>query len=57
MGPGTPLDVLELGTLKATDGAFSYDLPTGTDPSSFASAVIWCKQFAVQFAVAAFEGT
>jgi hypothetical protein len=43
---------LELGTLKATDGAFGYELPEGTDPADFASAVIWCKQFAVLFAVA-----
>lgn len=43
---------VELGTLKATDGAFGYQLPDGLDPSGFASAVIWCKQFAVQFAVA-----
>jgi hypothetical protein len=43
---------LELGTLKATDGAFGYDLPAGADPADFASAVIWCKQFAVLFAVA-----
>jgi hypothetical protein len=44
--------VLELGTLKATDGAFGYELPAGTDPTDYASAVIWCKQFAVLFAVA-----
>jgi hypothetical protein len=43
---------LELGTLKATDGAFGYELPEGTDPADFESAVIWCKQFAVLFAVA-----
>jgi hypothetical protein len=43
---------LELGTLRATDGAFGYELPNGTDPADFASAVIWCKQFAVLFAVA-----
>ena len=43
---------LELGTLKATDGAFGYELPAGTDPLAFESAVIWCKQFAVLFAVA-----
>jgi electron transfer DM13 len=48
--------VLELGMLKATDGSFSYELPAGTNPSTFASAVIWCKQFSVQFAVAAFGG-
>jgi hypothetical protein len=46
---------VELGTLKATDGAFGYELPEGLDPSEFASAVIWCKQFSVQFAVAALE--
>ena len=43
---------LELGTLKATDGAFGYELPEGTEPADFESAVIWCKQFAVLFAVA-----
>ena len=46
---------LELGTLKATDGAFGYALPDGFDPTDFESAVIWCKQFAVQFAVAPLE--
>ena len=43
---------LELGKLKATDGAFGYDLPPGTDPSDFASAIVWCKQFSHLFAVA-----
>ena len=47
--------VLELGTLKATDGSFGYELPDGADPTKFASAVIWCKQFSVLFAVAPFE--
>jgi hypothetical protein len=42
----------EVGTLKATDGAFGYPLPDGIDPTEFESAVIWCKQFAVLFAVA-----
>ena len=46
---------LEVGKLKATDGAFGYDLPAGTDPADFASAIIWCKQFSHLFAVAAFE--
>ena len=45
-------DALELGTLKATDGAFGYELPQGTNPAEFGSAVIWCKQFSVLFAVA-----
>ena len=43
---------LELGKLKATDGAFGYALPAGTDPTEFASAIIWCKQFSHLFAVA-----
>lgn len=43
---------LEIGTLKATEGAFGYELPEGTDPTGFGSAIVWCKQFAVLFAVA-----
>jgi hypothetical protein len=43
---------LELGVLKATDGAFGYALPAGTDPSDYASAIVWCKQFSHLFAVA-----
>jgi hypothetical protein len=43
---------LELGVLKATDGAFGYELPAGTDPADFASAIVWCKQFSHLFAVA-----
>ena len=45
---------LELGRLKATEGAFSYELPAGTDPAAFASAIVWCKQFSHLFAVAPF---
>jgi hypothetical protein len=47
-------DALELGRLKATDGSFGYDLPEGTDPSTFQSAIIWCKQFSHLFATAPF---
>jgi hypothetical protein len=46
---------LELGKLKATDGAFGYELPPGMDPADFASAIIWCKQFSHLFAVAPLE--
>lgn len=48
---------LELGPLKATDGAFGYELPAGADPGAYASAVVWCKQFAVLFAVAPLEAS
>lgn len=47
-------DALEVGLLKATDGSFGYDLPPGTDPADFASAIIWCKQFSHLFATAPF---
>jgi hypothetical protein len=43
---------VELGRLKATDGAFNTKVPAGTDVTALKSVVIWCKQFAVQFAVA-----
>ena len=48
-------DALELGLLKATDGSFGYDLPAGTDPGVFRSAIIWCKQFSQLFATAPFD--
>ncbi len=44
--------VVELGPLKATDGAFNTPVPAGTNVNELMSVVIWCKQFAVQFAVA-----
>lgn len=43
---------IELGRLKATDGSFNMDVPAGSGVTAAASVVIWCKQFAVQFAVA-----
>jgi len=43
---------IELGKLPATDGSFNMAVPPGTDLKDAASVVIWCKQFAVQFAVA-----
>jgi Electron transfer DM13 len=49
---GYSKQALELGTLKATDGSFNYEVPAGTDVAGLKSVVIWCKQFAVQFAVA-----
>lgn len=51
--PGGYVDgAVELGTLKATDGSFNTDVPAGTNVAEMRSVVIWCKQFAVQFAVA-----
>ncbi len=47
---------IEVGTLRATDGNFNMDLPAGVVPEGAASIVIWCKQFAVQFAAAPLGG-
>lgn len=44
---------LELGRLRATDGSFNYEIPSGSDLTAFKSAVVWCKQFGVLFATAA----
>ena len=43
---------INLGDLKATDGAFNYEVPPGTDVTRFKSAIVWCRQFSVLFAVA-----
>lgn len=45
-------DAINLGRLKATDGAFSYDIPQGTDIPRVRSVIVWCRQFAVLFATA-----
>ena len=47
---------IELGRLRATDGSFNTPIPAGTDVSTARSVVIWCKEFAVLFAVAALDG-
>jgi hypothetical protein len=47
-------DALLLGELKGTDGAFNYEVPAGSDISTYESAVIWCKSFSVLFATATF---
>jgi len=44
---------LNLGRLKATDGAVNYEVPSGMDLDGVKSVVVWCRQFRVQFAVAA----
>lgn len=45
-------EALNLGRLKATDGAFNYEIPANLDLTGIKSVVVWCRQFAVQFAVA-----
>jgi hypothetical protein len=43
---------IELGPLKATDGAFNMPVPAGADVREARSIIVWCKQFGVLFAVA-----
>ena len=45
-------EALNLGDLKATDGAFNYEVPAGTDLSAFGYVIVWCRDFAVLFASA-----
>jgi hypothetical protein len=40
---------LYLGTLKATNGSFNYELPAGTPVSDYKSVVVWCRAFTVLF--------
>jgi len=47
---------IELGRLRATDGSFNTPIPPGTDLTGVRSVVVWCREFAVLFAVAPFDG-
>jgi hypothetical protein len=49
VGGGKVSEMLNLGRLKATDGAFNYDIPASVDVAKVKSAVVWCRQFAVLF--------
>lgn len=40
---------LNLGRLKATDGAFNYEVPASLDVSKVKSVLVWCRQFDVLF--------
>ena len=40
---------LYLGTLKATNGTFAYEVPAGTSVADYKSVVVWCRAFAVLF--------
>jgi len=40
---------VKLGELKATDGAFNYEIPPGVTLEQLRSAVVWCDAFAVLF--------
>lgn len=46
---------LYLGTLKATNGSFNYELPAGIDLAEYRSVVVWCRAFSVLFTWADLE--
>ena len=48
-------EAINLGDLKATDGAFNYEIPADIDIEEFQSAVVWCRRFAVLFGHATLE--
>jgi hypothetical protein len=45
-------EALNLGKLKATDGAFNYVIPSAVKLDEIKSVVVWCRQFSVLFSVA-----
>jgi len=44
---------LNLGELQANNGNQNYVIPAGTDIARYKSVSIWCRQFQVNFAIAA----
>jgi hypothetical protein len=55
-GPTNQVDErLNLGRLKATDGAFNYELSPDIDPRAVTAVVVWCREFGVLFGAAELE--
>ena len=53
---GYDRDYVDLGALKGNLGNQNYALPDSVDITRYRSAVIWCRQFKVGFAVASLSG-
>jgi hypothetical protein len=53
---GYDRDYVDLGALKGNLGNQNYTLPNSVDIARYRSAVIWCRQFSVGFAVAPLSG-
>jgi hypothetical protein len=53
---GYDRDYVDLGALKGNLGNQNYNLPDSVDIARYRSAVIWCRQFKVGFAVAPVSG-
>jgi hypothetical protein len=53
---GYDRDYVDLGALKGNLGNQNYTVPDSLDIARYRSAVIWCRQFKVGFAVAPLSG-
>jgi hypothetical protein len=53
---GYDRDYVDLGALKGNLGNQNYTVPDSVDIARYRSAVIWCRQFKVGFAVAPLTG-
>jgi hypothetical protein len=53
---GYDRDYVDLGALRGNLGNQNYALPDSVDIARYRSAVIWCRQFKVGFAVAPLNG-
>jgi hypothetical protein len=49
---GSPVEYVDLGTLKGNVGGQNYDLPADFDPELPHTVLIWCLRFSVPFAEA-----
>lgn len=47
---------LHLGALKATNGTFTYEIPSGTRIEDYRSVVVWCRAFFTLFTYADLKG-
>lgn len=48
-------EFVSLGKLRATEGNINYEIPAGTDLSTYKYALVWCEQFGVLFNYAGIE--
>ena len=45
-------DIIDLGSIRATEGNVNYVIPRGTDLTKYKYAMIWCRAFGVLFSYA-----
>jgi len=47
-----PAEYIDLGLLKATNGSFNYEVTSNPDITTYKYALVWCRQFRIQFGYA-----